>query len=66
MHAPVQPGEVEKVINRTRFTHHKRIEQPNFDIGLRIERDESRVESGGAVVVQQQPNPDGAIGGAVG
>ena len=63
VHAPVQPEEVEKVINRARFTNQKRIEQPNFDVRVRIERSESRVDSGRAVIIQQKANSDAAIGG---
>ena len=64
MHAPVEAREVEEVSERAPPPQHEGIEEPHLDVGLRVERGERFVEAAGVVVVEQQPHPDAAIGGA--
>ncbi|MNI43362.1 hypothetical protein D3C73_976880 [compost metagenome] len=65
MHAPVQSAEIRDVAQRLRPAQHERVVQPHLDIGVRIERGKHLVQTGRAVVVQQQAHAHAPVGGFV-
>jgi hypothetical protein len=65
VHAPVHPEEVGDKPDGARSTYDKRVEEPNFDVRMRIQRRERRVDPGCAVVVEQEPHSHTAISGGV-
>lgn len=63
MHPTVQPAEVRDVPQDTPAPDFERVEQSHFDVRVGVERREHGIETGGVVVVEQQPNTDAAVGG---
>ena len=64
MHAPVGAKEVGQIAN-PRFANHKRVEEPHFDIRMRIKRGENRVKTGSVVIIEEKPDADTTIGRGV-
>ena len=64
VHAAVEAREVGEVLQRTPATQPERVEQPHLDVRVRRERRQECVETGGVVVVEQQPDAHAAIGRA--
>ena len=58
MHAPVEALEIGEVAERLGAADEERVEQPHLDILVNVERGEQAVETGNAVVVEQQPHAD--------
>ena len=61
----IQASEVDDAIEHSPTPNLERIEQPDLDVGMRIERGDGGVETDGVIVVEQQPHADAPVGGAV-
>ena len=63
VHAPIQAAKVAEVAERLEPAVRERIEQPNLDIVVAIQRSDRRVEPRDAVVVEQKPHAHATLGG---
>jgi hypothetical protein len=52
-----RPTMVREIAEPARGAVHERVEQAHFDVGMRVEGGERRVEAGDAVVVEEQAHP---------
>jgi hypothetical protein len=64
VHPPVEAREVEEVFEGAPPPNREWIEEPHLDVRSSVEGGERFVEAARVVVVQQQPHPDAAVGGA--
>src|SRR5438445_432511 len=64
VHAPVEALEVREIAQEAPPSDLERVEQPNLDVRVRVERGEHGIETGGVVVVEQQPHSYAPLRGA--
>jgi hypothetical protein len=65
VHAPVQTGKVDKIIDPSRSTDHERIEQADLEIWMSIQGSQCAVQPACIVVVKKKANSYTSFGGFV-
>ena len=65
MHAAIHAREVDEVVEHAPAPVLEWIEEPDLDVGMRIERGDPGIEAGGVVVIEEQPHAHATIGGAM-